>query len=380
MRDVESTRPSPPSHRRWLRFSIRSLLFIMFVIAVFSALFGKEIVRTQTERPIVAQIRAAGGSAYYDFQATDITKSPPGSPIVRSMLGDDIYATVNVVLLDDPKTTDANVAELHKLADLRDVSVSGYGVTDKCIPSLLRIKHLSSLNLYSTSITSQGLSRLSQAKTLQQLFLYGDSVTDAHLKRLGTFPSLQKLQVFRAPISDRGIKSIGSVTSLQELQIGSTSTVTDKGILHLARLTDLECLILLDCDLTDVSMTAISEMTELKALWIHAAAITDDGFRHLNTLKNIEVLQIPNSQIGDDSLAIVAAMPKLRVLDVSGTRITDDGLNHLKRLDTLERLDVGLGNGITYAGIQRLKLDRPSCVISYWNMNAKGQYRVINTL
>ena len=57
------------------------------------------------------------------------------------------YATVNVVTLNDPGTTDADIQNPHKLANLLDISLTGSRVTDGCINDLLRVRSLRSLNL-----------------------------------------------------------------------------------------------------------------------------------------------------------------------------------------------------------------------------------------
>ena len=168
MREADSTQPHALP-RRWLSFSIRTLLVAMLIFAALFAWLGKHVIRTRSERPIVAQIQAAGGHAYYDYQLgfgfVDASKSPTGSKFVRAILGDDIYATVNVVFFSNP-TTDSAIEDLHRLENLLDVSICGPAVTDQCIDDLLHIDKLRSLNLSDTSITPEGLARLSGSKTL----------------------------------------------------------------------------------------------------------------------------------------------------------------------------------------------------------------------
>ena len=111
--------------RRWLTFSIRMLLVVMLIFATLFAWLGRYVIRTRSERPIVAQIQAAGGNAYYDYQLgigfVNPQQTPTGSKLVRTVLGDDIYATVNVVTFFKP-TTDADIDNLHKLANLQTCS------------------------------------------------------------------------------------------------------------------------------------------------------------------------------------------------------------------------------------------------------------------
>ena len=94
--------------RRWFQYSLRSLLLFMLLASVLFAWLGRHLARARVQRPIVARIEAAGGHAYYDYQLEpghiDPAKSPPGWKLVRAVLGDDIFATVQVVGLGDPNT------------------------------------------------------------------------------------------------------------------------------------------------------------------------------------------------------------------------------------------------------------------------------------
>ena len=200
MREANSTQPSAQSRRRLLSFSIRALFVATLIFAALCAWLGKHVIRTRNERPVVAQVQDAGGVAYYDYQLglgfVDPSKPPTGAKLVRTVLGDDIYATVNVVLFNNP-VADSEIKDLHKLGNLLDVSISGQGVTDECIDDLLRIHKLRCLNLLNTSITPDGLARLSASNTLQHLTLYGASISDAHSQTLPAFTNLQFLQVIR---------------------------------------------------------------------------------------------------------------------------------------------------------------------------------------
>ena len=399
MREADSTQPNVQPRRRWLSFSIRTLLVAMLIFASLFAWLGKHVIRTRAERPVVAQIQAAGGNAYYDYQLgfgfVNPAKTPVGSKLVRTMLGDDIYATVNVVSFYNP-TTDADIKDLHKLANLLDVSISGPGITDECIDDLLRINKFRSLNLSDTSITPEGLARLSASKTLQHLTLYGNTVTDAHLQTLPSFPNLQFLQVIRAPVTDSGIKPLGSIKQLRQLDIFTANAVTDAGIQQLANLTNLEQLKLLQTAVTDDSLPTVSKMIALKTLQLDGHPLTHDGFRHLESLKQLEWLHLRDTKIDDNSLDVLSRFSNLKYLNIAGTLVSDDGLSHLIPLQSLERLEiqrtsvtdaglqqlakletmVSLGveieNHITMDGVDALKTKLPNCVIKCWDLEPDG--------
>ena len=90
MREADFTQPSVQPRRRWLSFSIRTLLVAMLIFAALFAWLGKHVIRTRSERPIVAQIQAAGGNAYYDYQLgfgfINPSNAPTGSELVLSLI------------------------------------------------------------------------------------------------------------------------------------------------------------------------------------------------------------------------------------------------------------------------------------------------------
>jgi len=202
-----------PRRRRWLTFGFRSLFAGIFVVAALTAWLGEHIVRSRIEGPIVAQIESVRGLVGYDYQFENGVvrkeKSPPGSKLVRSLFGNNIYGTVHVVLLSHP-VEDKDVVNLHKLSELLEVSLTGGDLTDQCIDDLLKIRKLRTLCLVDTSITPEGLRKLSSCKTLEGLVLFGKTWSDAHLRTLPSFSNLKYIQIVRAPITDAGVESIRS--------------------------------------------------------------------------------------------------------------------------------------------------------------------------
>ena len=95
--------------RRWITFSIRSLLVAIFVVAGLTAWLGKHFVRTRIERPIATRIQADGGYAFYDYQVedgrADTTKLPKSPKLVRWLLGDDFLLPSNMSSSILPLTT-----------------------------------------------------------------------------------------------------------------------------------------------------------------------------------------------------------------------------------------------------------------------------------
>ena len=128
MREDEPSRSDVRPRRRWFSLSIRTLLVLILVASVLAAWLGKHIVRSRIQRPIVAKIQAAGGTAHYsyrtEFDSKDTTGPPTGSAIANRVFGDDIFKTVNVVTFYNP-ISDAEIEDLYKLTNLLELSITG---------------------------------------------------------------------------------------------------------------------------------------------------------------------------------------------------------------------------------------------------------------
>jgi hypothetical protein len=395
--------------RRWirrlippLRFRIRGLLAFMLLVAVLSTWLGKHILRSAIERPVVAKMVAAGAQVCYDYQidprrhAIDTTRPPVGSKLVRSLLGDDIYATADVVIFDKGGNSDADLVGLHKLSGLREVALDGPGFTDACIDELLKIAKLRILNLLDTAITPEGLQRLGACGSLESLSLYGRSISDAHVLRLQSFPQLKYLQLTRTSITDNSLTTIGAIHDLVSLDVFEGNAVSDRGIESLAHLDHLRQLRLLNTAITDRALETVAKLTRLEIIQFNSPAVTDGGLCKLSRLTALEHANFYGTQLADNGIKAISNAKQLRTLDVSATHVTDGGMDYLSALTKLEeislnntavtnagliklktlrglkKLDVGLNKGITLEGVDALKAAIPDCTINCFSDDPDG--------
>ena len=60
--------------------------------------------------------------------------------------------------------------------------------------------------------------------------------------------------------------------------------------------------------------------------------VTDVGLRHLTRLTNLEELYIANTQISDTGLEHLKGLTNLGLLDLYGTQVTDEGVQKFKQV------------------------------------------------
>src|SRR5262245_17910828 len=90
----EAQAPRPP--RRWLRFSLRTLLLALTLACV---ALGWWVHKAERQRRAVAAIRAAGGYVEYDYERDGRRRglrnpTPPGPVWLHSVVGVDYFADV----------------------------------------------------------------------------------------------------------------------------------------------------------------------------------------------------------------------------------------------------------------------------------------------
>jgi hypothetical protein len=99
----------PKRKRRWLQFSLRTLLIGVTLLAVPCAYVGWQAKIVRDRRALLDSIKAAGGgdetAMFYN------SASPPPPPWLRRILGDE---TVELLLVP-PATNEETMARIHRL-------------------------------------------------------------------------------------------------------------------------------------------------------------------------------------------------------------------------------------------------------------------------
>ena len=169
---------------------------------------------------------------------------------------------------------------------------------------------------------------------LEQLVL-PRSITDRGLVHLGRLSGLKQLAALGREITGPGLKSLESLTSLEEVSVDGTQ-INDVGLFHLGRL------------------------GILKRLSCRKTQITNKGLSHLRNLSLLQTLRLGHNRISDPGLVHIASLPNLRSLALDHTGVTGAGLIDLKRLKRLEMLDLA-GTTVTATDIAPLKQTLPEC-------------------
>src|SRR5262245_44436119 len=158
---------STTSKQRWLRFSLRTMLVAMTVLAIWLGLYVKSY---RDRRAAVAAIENLGGVMGIQYM---------GPEWIRNRVKDEKYfwdpAGVHFSN-DDDKLTDADVAtvvaHMTKFQRLRDLSIPGTKITNDAIPLLMPLANkLAYLDVSRSEISTDAIRHLKKFSKLEKLII-----------------------------------------------------------------------------------------------------------------------------------------------------------------------------------------------------------------
>ena len=307
---------SPPKpRRRWLRFSLGSLLLLFMVIAIPLAWRMNSVHR---KRKVVAELLAIPGTAVgYDYQnlgssmppskalgSVTLPSSPPGPKWLRTILGDDFFAEITEVTLSNPELDEAVLARVTALPNLKKLDIN-------------------------EGITDSGLAYVANATKLETLLITSQSVTDAGIAHLRGLKRLKMLTVKGPRMTDEGIRQIATRSQLEQLNLESDQ-ITDDGLKEIAKLPNLEHLYVKSIEITDAGVEHLTNLPELKVLWLRQTQIGGSGMASVGKFRSLELLYTDGSRITDHDLDCLHGITNLQALNLSGSLVTLDGVKRFR--------------------------------------------------
>jgi Leucine Rich repeat len=144
---------------------------------------------------------------------------------------------------------------------------------------------------------------------------------------------------------------------------GPTPRLTDDDAKLLAMFPRLDTLAI-DCvlDVTDARLARLDSLTDIECLGLERCSITDAGMVNIARHHHLSTLRLNDTQITDSGLVCLAGLVDLERLELRGTAITDVGVEHLKKLSELRNLDIR-DTKITDSGMQDLKRTIPGLTV-----------------
>ena len=253
---TELTSPSAVApRRRRFRFSLRTLLVLMIVLAIPLGWIAKERRQSAREHETAESIKDAFEVSFYCGPFDSLELREQGKPqgfwpdLAKHLLGE------RIPWISSIRPELSNIEPLRRLSSLQLVSLSGTQVSD--------------------------LRPIAELGHLRWLYLDGTQVSE--LSSLAGLSHLMHLDISYTQVSE--LRALGSLTTLERLRIHHT------GVTDLTPLADLTNLRVLELHHTEVrDLTPLFSLNKLKELDLTGISVSIDQIAALrNALPNCKV-------------------------------------------------------------------------------------------
>ncbi len=119
---------------------------------------------------------------------------------------------------------DANLAPLASVADkIVSLDLARTKVTDAGLAAIAAMKNLRELHLENTTVSDAGLDQLKSLAALEYLNLYGTKVTDAGIQKLAGLGKLKSLYLWQTGVTKGGVAQLKAKLANAHINIGWTA-------------------------------------------------------------------------------------------------------------------------------------------------------------
>ena len=223
--------------RRWFRFSLRTLLLAITIVAVW---LGLTVNAARRQRAAVNALQGSGVTVMYDYMETaprtwSTSGEPSGPEWLRKTLGMDyfhhpVYASVR----SRPEPDEEVIGALNALPRLKTLLFMGDSISDETFENLQPMENLEELHITAAQVTDHGLKQLLKFPQLRWLILNDLPISDAGCATLAQLAQLEELRIYGSDVSDESLIHLKKLHKLRRLTITKTR-ITYEGAEELRR-------------------------------------------------------------------------------------------------------------------------------------------------
>lgn len=180
---------------------------------------------------------------------------------------------------------------------------------------------------------------------------------DSMVERLSGLKKLKTLKLANAGmLSDDGVKTIvESFPNLKSLDLSSNTLLTNESLKEIAKLQELEHLVVMYCNFNEFGMIPISKMPKLRSVDIRMNHVGNSGMGFLANLPSLQMLKHRSSAVDDFGLEALTGAKGLTTLEIQDFAITDRSGESIKKFESLNNLIIFRCAGFGSAGLLELK-------------------------
>ncbi|MDZ4778767.1 MAG: hypothetical protein SGJ19_00775 [Planctomycetia bacterium] len=229
------------------------------------------------------------------------------------------FPGIAIVHLDGQEVDDRLMAELVRHRNIVHLDLQRSQITDEGLARLLELPNLNSLAL-PPGTTDAGLAHVAQLTQLRRLVARNTKITDAGLKNFVGRRGVDFLDLSNTPVTDEGVSHLVGMKSLIQLDLSGTRVTGACGE-HLSGLAQLTRVELNQTQFDDAGLENISKLP-LYRLSLAGTKITDTGLRHLHGAELCDI-DLSNTAVSGDGLRHLADCFELESIKLNGTLIDD---------------------------------------------------------
>lgn len=340
-----------------LIFSLRALLIVTVLIAVFLACTLSWVTRVREQRDVRRTLQEFGFylayEAEYDPESgemqfyrnegqasadatswSDLFDKWPAHVHFSGSFGWPRKSTAPII-----PTREVINSLFRKLRGLKGLQFTDLPLDSETIRSLCTNNSLEHLELMGPVSGSDAM-QIARCQGLEHLILHKSQLSNDGLAAIASCRNLKRLILDGSLIDDRGARSLGELTRLEVLKLNDC-LLTAEGLAWLADLRNLQELSLVGSEVTSLERLSPEILAQLRSIDLYRTPASSDGLFVLQHAVRLETLSLGQTQVDDRLLPTVSQLTELRLLGLAGTRITTDGLKHLHAMPKLEQIWVG---------------------------------------
>ncbi len=337
------------ARRRWLNYSLRTLLLLMAVVAMILARWAN---RARDQRDAVATITAhyTYDRVEYDYQADAFRKmmSRGGAGGAGGSGGGGAGGGGFIAGTFDAKSLEPDVPWVPRRVEQALGKDYFYGVESVVFGEISGVGRIEKPTSESDRAAWRALAGL---RSLQHLTSYLEPADD-DLGSLAGLSKLTRVDLMICPdLTDKALANLAKIPNLETLSIAG-GHFTPQGYLHLARLRKLKSLHL---------VSILNSTSQPRALG--AVDVTDEDLARIATLVGLEELRLRTPLITDAGLSQLARLKRLKRLEINVKRPDDPP----PVVEIGEIITNQFPPKVTEQGVQQLKEALPDCqIMSDW--------------
>jgi hypothetical protein len=307
-----------------LRWSLRTMLAGVALVAALCAWFVNERKRVEDEDVLIAQVQPDHGMVFLEGKGPAWLDLVGAARLRRHVAG--VYVR--------DLTRQVGEVELYK--------------------RIARFPHLRYLEVRLELIpdVEPVLAEMRQLRTLGiRCRMYKPEYQLATLAAVGKLTELERLSVEVGLAGTGDLDPLAALTNLKSLTLEIRGNIDPHGGLAvLGKLPRLEQLALTTGQISRVDLASLASLTNLKSLLIQC---TPGGAAPLPALPRLEALDLSHVSLSDADLARLAACPRLKLLCLGETGVSAAGLAGLASAPSLRELAID-EDALTVEGLESL--------------------------